>query len=95
MRFFIVALVVLLAMLQYAFWFGKNSRLDYLDVASQVEVLKQRNQELAQRNRILETEIDDLRDGNAAIEERSRNELGMIKEGETFYRLIPKITPDE
>jgi cell division protein FtsB len=89
MRLFTAALIALLVLLQYSLWFGKNSLHDYFDVERQVEELEARNQELAQRNRVLIAEISDLRNGNAAIEERARNELGMIKEGETFYRLIP------
>ncbi|MEW8431464.1 MAG: cell division protein FtsB, partial [gamma proteobacterium symbiont of Ctena orbiculata] len=33
-------------------------------------------------------EVEDLRSGQTAIEERARSELGMIKEGETFYQVI-------
>jgi cell division protein FtsB len=45
---------------------------------------------LKQRNKLLYADTDDLKLGSEAIEERARNELGMIKENETFFRLIPK-----
>jgi cell division protein FtsB len=32
--------------------------------------------------------VRDLKQGNAAIEERARSELGMIKEDEVFYQVI-------
>ncbi|MFB0999351.1 MAG: septum formation initiator family protein, partial [Colwellia sp.] len=44
---------------------------------------------LKRRNKLLYADTDDLKSGVEAIEERARNELGMIKEGETFFRLIP------
>lgn len=62
---------------------------DYLalkaDVANQIKT----NEGLKQRNKILYADTDDLKLGLEAIEERARNELGMIKENETFFRLIP------
>ena len=46
------------------------------------------NAKLKTRNDQLFAEIDDLNEGSEAIEERARNELGMIRPGETFYRLV-------
>ena len=48
------------------------------------------NTKLQQRNKLLFADTDDLKLGLEAIEERARNELGMIKSNETFFRLIPK-----
>ena len=53
-----------------------------------VQAQKEENSRLADRNRVLEAEVGDLKDGVAAIEERARNELGMIKKGETFYQIV-------
>ena len=43
---------------------------------------------LQYRNDALAAEVEDLKSGEAAVEERARNELGMIKPGETFYRVV-------
>ncbi|MCR3755548.1 MAG: cell division protein FtsB [Sodalis sp. Psp] len=81
-------LLVLLGWLQYSFWLGKNGIHDLVRVKSNIAVQKSNNAKLKARNDQLFAEIDDLNSGLEAIEERSRNELSMIKPGETFYRLI-------
>ncbi|QCR37913.1 cell division protein FtsB [Nissabacter sp. SGAir0207] len=82
-------LLVLLGWLQYSLWLGKNGIHDYVRVNDDVGVQKANNAKLKARNDQLFAEIDDLNGGQEAIEERARNELGMIKPGETFYRLVP------
>ena len=89
MRVFTVILLVLFGLLQYRLWFGKNSVPDYLSLQEDVERQQVVNEKLKQRNKLLYADTDDLKLGTEAIEERARNELGMIKEGETFFRLIP------
>ncbi|WP_118987582.1 cell division protein FtsB [Photorhabdus sp. CRCIA-P01] len=81
-------LVVLLGWLQYSLWLGKNGIHDYVRVKNDVAMEESKNSKLKVRNDQLSAEIDDLTGGQEAIEERSRSELGMIKPGETFYRLI-------
>ncbi|ARD39307.1 cell division protein FtsB [Edwardsiella ictaluri] len=82
-------LVVLLGWLQYSLWVGKNGVHDYMRVKQDVATQQANNAKLKSRNDQLFAEIDDLNGGQEAIEERARNELGMIKPGETFYRLVP------
>jgi len=89
MRLITVTLVVFLALLQYRLWFGKNSVPDYFDLKDEMSRQQLANEKLTQRNKLLYADIDDLKSGLEAIEERARNELGLIKEGETFFRLIP------
>lgn len=48
----------------------------------------EQNQQLMQQNKDLINDIQDLKKGGAAIEEHARNDLGMIKQGEIFYRPI-------
>jgi len=90
MRLFTAILLILLGLLQYRLWFGKNSVPDYLLLKESVIHQQDANDKLKQRNRLLFADTDDLKLGLEAIEERARNELGMIKEHETFFRLIPK-----
>ncbi|SKA23107.1 cell division protein FtsB [Vibrio cincinnatiensis] len=88
MRVFAITLLLLFGWLQYHLWLGKNGIADYRLVASEIVVQEQVNSNLQQRNQEMFAEIDDLRQGLDAIEERARHELGMVKEGETFFRVI-------
>lgn len=82
-------LFVLLLALQYRLWFGKHSIPDYLNMEQELAAQLQHNQNLRQRNSLLIADIQDLKMGLESIEERARNELGLIKPGETFYRILP------
>lgn len=88
MRILALILISLLGWLQYELWLGKNGITDFNVVNSELDVQGQVNHSLQARNTEMFAEIDDLRQGLDAIEERARHELGMIKEGETFYRVI-------
>jgi cell division protein FtsB len=83
-------LIVLFAALQARLWFGKNSIADYHEMKANIEQMQQQNAKLRQRNGLLKADIEDLELGIDSMEERARNELGLIKEGETFYRVLPK-----
>ncbi|PHM61746.1 cell division protein FtsB [Xenorhabdus ishibashii] len=85
-------LLVLLGWLQYSLWFGKNGIHDYVRVKAEVDKQGIDNFKLKARNDQLFAEIKDLKGGQEAIEERARNELGMIKPGESFYRMVPDIS---
>lgn len=89
MKWITLILVSLCLMLQYRLWFGKNSIPDYVEIKQQVAEQVQRNANLKQRNSLLIADIEDLETGVEAMEERARNELGLIKQGETFYRILP------
>lgn len=81
-------MLILLSWLQYSLWFGKNGIFDLVKIQKDLNIQENKNTELKIRNNHLLAEINDLNLGQEAIEERSRNELGMIKHGEIFYRLI-------
>jgi len=89
MRLITTGLVIFFLLLQYRLWFGKNSVPDYISLQSEVVRQKVDNEKLKQRNKLLYADTDDLKLGSEAIEERARNELGMIKQGETFFRIVP------
>lgn len=97
MRWLVWLLVLLLVLLQYRLWVGDGSLAEVWDLYRRVEAQKQENQRLRERNQALEAEVQDLKQGLEAIEERAREELGMIKDGEIFYQVIedPSLAGEE
>ncbi|MCS3457219.1 cell division protein FtsB [Aeromonas rivuli] len=89
MRLFTLILFLLLGGLQYHLWLGKNGLSDYHEMSNAIDQQEQDNLALKDRNSLIYREIDDLTSGLEAIEELARNDLGYIKQGETFYRIIP------
>lgn len=90
MRTLIVLLLLVLTALQYRLWFGQLSVTDYLRQQEEIATQQASNQELIKRNRMLLADVNDLRQGQEAIEERARNELGLIAEDEVFFRIVPR-----
>jgi cell division protein FtsB len=88
LRIVLLLLLVLLGWLQYRLWFGSGGEREVAQLQAQVARQRHDNTGLQQRNDALAAEVEDLKSGEAAGEERARNELGMIKPGETFYRVI-------
>ncbi|MGS0679693.1 cell division protein FtsB [Shewanella sp. 125m-7] len=88
MKRLLIVLIALLAMLEYRLWFGEKSLAESFHLQEQIKLQQQSNAQLVARNQVLREEISDLRSGTEALEERARNELGMVKEGETFFRVV-------
>jgi len=88
MRWLTLTLVVLILALQYPLWFGKGSWFRVWQLDRQVAEQHVATQQLLARNGALSAEVRDLKLGNDAIEERARNELGMIRNGEVFFQLL-------
>ena len=89
MKILITILILVLIVLQYRLWFGDGSLSEVVQLTRELELQKQKLEELESRNRILEAQVLDLQNGLDAFEEKARNDLGMIKQGETFIQLIP------
>jgi cell division protein FtsB len=83
----------LLVLVQYPLWLGKGGWLRVWDMNRQVETQKETNRQIAVRNAGLDAEVQDLKQGLDAVEERARVELGMIKQDEVFYQIIDKSKP--
>jgi len=92
MRGLIWLLLLLLLALQYKLWVGDGSLAEVWDLYQQVEVQREENERLRERNQALEAEVIDLKQGLEAIEERAREELGMVRDDETFYQIIEEQT---
>ena len=83
---FLVAMIVLI---QYPLWLGKGGWLRAWDMDRQVEAQKARNHQLEIRNAALAAEVKDLKQGTEAIEERARQEMGMLRPDEIFFQYLP------
>lgn len=88
MRWLIVVLALLLLVLQYRFWIGEGSLAQHTELRRKVSEQQARNEQLSERNNIIAGEVQALKNGLDALEERARHDLGMIREGETFYLVV-------
>jgi len=90
MKGIVAGLVVILALLQYKLWIGNGSFAEVYRLHQAISVQEQENAASKERNLALQAEVDDLKHGLDAVEERARSELGMIKNNETFFRVIDR-----
>jgi cell division protein FtsB len=96
MKFVKIATYVLLAilvLLQYPLWFGSGGVIAVWRLDREIAAQEQENASLKDRNQALEADVNDLKQGLAAIEERARTELGMVKKGEVFFQVIEAPNP--
>lgn len=90
MRLVNFILAVLLVLLQYKVWFSDVGYFAAERLRAEVQEQNNRGEGLARRNELLTAEVLALKGGVDALEARARNDLGMVKSGETFY-----LVPDE
>ncbi|MFZ2726406.1 MAG: cell division protein FtsB [Methylococcaceae bacterium] len=86
--FLIIILLALITHLQYRLWLGDGGIEQIQSYQQRLNDLKAQVEEKKQRNESLYAEVLDLRHGQEALEERARDELGMIKENETFFQVL-------
>ena len=88
MRLLLISLTALVVLIQYPLWLGKGGWLRVWDLSRQLDVALGKEQELKARNAKLASEVQDLKEGTGAIEERARYELGLVRENETFVQVL-------
>jgi cell division protein FtsB len=88
LRLLVGLLLALLLVLQYRLWVGEGSLAEVSNLKREIQEQTAELVQLRERNRALQAEVEDLRSGLEAVEERARSELGMVKEGEVFYQVI-------
>lgn len=86
-------MLLLLIAIQYPLWLGKGGWLKVYEMEKQLELQQAKNSLLSLRNAKLTGDVNDLKDGTRAIEERARIEHGMIREGEFFVQILPSDKP--
>jgi len=93
MRVFAAVLAVALVLLQYRLWISDQGQREVARLQAASAAQMAANAALAERNRQLAAEVNDLKVGMTAIEERARSELGMVGANETFYQVVTPATP--
>lgn len=89
MRLLLIVMVALVALIQYPLWMGRGGWFSVWDMQAQVVDQRMINEGLTARNVALAAEVEDLRSGTEASEERARSELGMMRQGEVFVQILP------
>ena len=74
--------------LSYDIWAGRNGLKQYEDVSANLVKAQQQSAKLQDRNQAVIDELNDLKQGNTAVEELARTELGLIREDEIFFRIL-------
>ena len=88
MRWLLVALLAILLVLQYRLWIAEGSLAELSRLEQQYDEQARFNEELRRRNALLELEVLELQSGNKGLEQRAREQLGLIREGEVFYQFV-------
>lgn len=88
MRPIFIILIVSLVALQHKLWLGDGNIIQWTNLEKKLAIHGEENNRLAARNRALEADIRELKNGEQALEEQARYELGMIKEDETYYQFV-------
>ena len=88
MKTILVLLLLVLLMLQVRLWTGAGSVAEIVRIENAIDAQNAENAQLEARNGVLMEDVSDLRNGLDSIEERARNELGLIRQGETFYLIV-------
>jgi cell division protein FtsB len=83
-----LVLTIFIVLLQYPLWLGKGGWFRVWEIDQQITAQRETNRKLQMRNAVLDAEVRDLKQGYEAIEERARNELGMIRQDEIFFHVL-------
>ena len=86
-RFLPAVLAIVLVALQAQLWLGRGSIRAVADLERKVQEQKLSNDKARLVNEQLNAEINDLKEGLNMVEERARNELGMVKPTEIYVQI--------
>lgn len=88
MKLALALLLIIFLYLQWKLWFADGGLREVYQLEKAIAIQQRENRSLEQDNHALSAEVNDLKNGLNAVEERARSELGMIREGETFFQVI-------
>jgi len=88
MKTLVLFLITLFVYLQYILWFSQDGMRHTWQLQEAISFQKQQNIILKERNRRLQADVADLKEGLTSIETRARRDLGMIRKDETFFQFV-------
>lgn len=88
MRWVTGILLMLLVLLQYPLWLGPGNWRQVWHLRDQLGQQNALDSRLATRNEAMRAEVLDLKQGLAAVEERARMELGMVRKNEVYFQIL-------
>ncbi len=88
MKVITLIFLLILLLLQYPLWFSSGGWIKAWELEQRISELAWENQQIQQRNNLMDADVRDLQQGYEAIEERARNELGMTHKDEVFFRVV-------
>ncbi len=94
MRVIALVLFAVLVFLQYRLWLSEGGMREVWRLRSEIEAQRLEIDTLRERNSTLAAEVQDLKKGRTAVEERARTDLGMVARGETFFQVAPSEEPE-
>lgn len=93
LKYLVAALIIVFLFLQYRLWFESDGLRDTRQLDKSIAAQKKEDNLMLRRNEALMAEVKNLKTGEQTIEERAREELGMIKKGEQFYQIVKPTRP--
>lgn len=87
-RWLLGVLLVLLVLLQYRLWFAEGSLAERQRLLRQAQEQREINAQLRERNAVLEREVLELQNGNRGVEQRAREQLGLVRQGEIYFHVV-------
>ena len=90
MRWVTVVLAGLLLLVQADLWLGRGSLPQVWKLQRDLAAQQQTNERARERNARVTAEVTDLREGLEMVEDKARNELGMIKPDEILVQVSKK-----
>ena len=88
MKLVLAVLVAAFVLLQYRLWVSDEGMREVWHLEQAVAAQREENAALAERNAQIKAEVADLKHGLTALEERARNDLGMVAANETFFQVV-------
>lgn len=93
MKALLLIFSLLLTLLLVGLWVGSGSYPQRWGLDERITAQQAENKDKKAQITKMQTELEDVKSGHAAIEERARSELGMTGEGETYFEVI--LQPDQ